>query len=62
MFISIEALPKWGGVKGGGGGGYAFEDGDGACRDDLSCLWITLGILGFLIFCVMIICCLKICC
>ena len=40
--------------------GFTFEDGDGS--DDLSWLWIILGILGFIIICILILVCFKNCC
>ena len=77
VFISINALPTGDGSGGKSRvsqsgvfqddnrsikireeGEFLFEDGE----DDLPWLWITLGILCFLINCIMIIVCFKYCC
>ena len=77
VFISINALPTGDGSGGKSRvsqsgvfqddnrsikireeGDFLFEDGE----DDLPWLWITFGILCFLINCIMIIVCFKYCC
>ena len=74
VFITIESSPIGGGGSGGkigirqsgnnksvkvkGEGKFLLEDGE----DDFPWMWITLGILCFIINCIMIIVCFKYCC